>query len=117
MIEIKGIKAYGFHGVFANEREIGQEFVVDVVANLDISQAAKSDELNDSVDYGAIAKIVEAQIKGEPFNLIEKLAGRIGEELIAQFKKLDSVTIKVHKPSAPLGVPFTDVAVTVTTKR
>lgn len=117
MIEIKGIKAYGFHGVFANEREIGQEFFVDVAARLDLSKAANSDDLNDSVDYGAIAKTVEAQVKGEPCNLIEKLAGRIGEELIAQFNKLDSVTITVHKPSAPLGMPFSDVSVTITTKR
>ena len=117
MIEIQKIKGYGYHGVFANEREIGQEFLVDVVADLDLSSAAISDDLNDSVDYGALAKIVLSEIEGEPCNLIEKLAARIGQKLISNFPKLDSVAITVHKPAAPLGVEAEDVAVTVTTWR
>ena len=117
MIEIKGIKGYGYHGVFANEREIGQEFFVDLVADLDLTAAATSDNLEDSVDYGAMAKLVLAEITGEPCNLIEKLAGRIGQRLIAEFPKLDSVIVTVHKPSAPLGVSAEDVSVTISTWR
>jgi dihydroneopterin aldolase len=117
MIEIKGIKGYGYHGVFANEREIGQEFFVDVAADLDLTAAAQSDDLADSVDYGAMAKSVLAEITGQPCNLIEKLASRIGQRLITEFSKLDSVTITVHKPSAPLGVNAEDVSVTITTWR
>lgn len=117
MIEIIGIKGYGYHGLFANEREIGQEFLVDVLADLDLTVAAQSDDLTDSVDYGAIAKTVIAEITGEPCNLIEKLASRVGQRLIAEFSKLDSVTITVHKPSAPLGVSANDVSVTITTWR
>ncbi len=117
MIEIKGIKAYGYHGVFANEREIGQEFFVDIAADLDLTRAAESDDLTDSVDYGAMAKIVAAEVTGTPCNLIEKLAGRIGESLIATFDKLESVAVTVHKPSAPLGVEAEDVSVTITTWR
>ena len=117
MIEIKGIKGYGYHGLFANEREIGQEFFVDVLADLDLTSAAASDDLEDSVDYGAIAKLVHSEIIGEPCNLIEKLAGRIGQKLIAEFNKLDSVIVTVHKPSAPLGVEAEDVSVTISTWR
>lgn len=64
-----------------------------------------------------MAKLVLAEITGTPCNLIEKLAGRIGESLIAEFEKLDSVTVTVHKPSVPLGVEAEDVSVTITTWR
>ena len=117
MIELKGIKGYGYHGVFANEREIGQEFFVDVLAELDLSAAIESDDLADSVDYGAIAKLVEAEIKGEPCNLIEKLGGRIANQILNNFGKIESVSITVHKPSAPLGVSATDVSVTIKQSR
>lgn len=117
MIELKGIKGYGYHGVFANEREIGQEFFVDVLAELDLSAAIESDDLADSVDYGAIAKLVETEIKGEPCNLIEKLGGRIANQILNNFEKIESVSITVHKPSAPLGVSATDVSVTIKQSR
>ena len=88
-----------------------------IAADLDLTRAAESDDLTDSVDYGAMAKIVAAEVTGTPCNLIEKLAGRIGESLIATFDKLDSVAVTVHKPSAPLGVEAEDVSVTITTWR
>lgn len=116
-IEILGIEAIGFHGVFEHERKEGQRFGVDVVLNLDLSQASLSDALSDTVDYGVIANLVEAIIVGEPFSLLEKLAGSIADKLLQQFSALEKVEVTVHKPQAPLTVKFQDVAVTVTRSR
>lgn len=116
-IEILGIEAFGFHGVFGHERKEGQTFRVDVVLHLELNRASLSDELSDTVDYGAIGNLVEAVIIGEPFSLLEKLAGVIADRLIQQFFALEKVEVTVHKPQAPLKVKFRDVAVTLTRSR
>src|ERR1700710_2105882 len=78
-ITLRGISAVGHHGVFDFEREQGQEFVVDVACTLDLAEAAASDDLASTMDYGALAKSVVDDIEGEPLNLIEALAERIAE--------------------------------------
>lgn len=116
-IEIVGIEAFGYHGVFDHEKENGQTFRVDVHLELNLMQASLSDDLSDTVDYGAIADLVQAAIVGKPYALLEKLAGSIGDDLIAKFDVLKSVSVTVHKPQAPLTVKFGDVAVTVARAR
>jgi dihydroneopterin aldolase len=112
-IEIFGIEGFGFHGVFDHERKDGQIFRVDVALELDLSKAVMSDDLSDTVDYGAVSNLVEAHITGTPFALIEKLAGTIATSLMFQFPQLQKVNVTVHKPQAPIAVKFQDVAVTV----
>src|SRR3712207_5695455 len=79
-ISLRGIAAQGHHGVFGFEREQGQRFVVDVVCNVDLRQAAATDDLQATVDYGALAQAVVADIEGSPLNLIEALADRIARD-------------------------------------
>lgn len=116
-IEILGIEGLGYHGVFEHEKKEGQTFRVDVKLSLDLSKPSLSDDLSDTVDYGAIANQVESAIVGEPFALLEKLAGSIADRLIQQFPTLEKVEVTVHKPQAPLTVKFHDVAVMVTRSR
>ena len=80
---------------------------------LDLSRASLSDELSDTVDYGAIGNLVESAIVGPPFALLEKLAGTIAETLLVSYLQIEKVSVTVHKPNAPLDVKFGDVAVTV----
>lgn len=113
---LRGISAYGHHGVFDHERSRGQRFVVDVVCTLDLTAAATGDDLDQTVDYGALAAAVVKDVEGEPLNLIESLADRIvttclGNELI------DTVEVTVHKPDAPMPVEVADVAVTLRRSR
>lgn len=113
---MRGISAYGHHGVFDHERSRGQRFVVDVVCTLDLTTAATGDDLDHTVDYGALAAAVVEDVEGEPLNLIEALADRIvttclGNELI------DTVEVTVHKPDAPMPVQVADVAVTLRRSR
>ncbi|NLT29780.1 MAG: dihydroneopterin aldolase [Propionibacterium sp.] len=115
-ITLTGIAAHGHHGVFEHERRNGQRFVVDVTCEVDLTAAVETDELSHTVDYGALAQAIVADITGEPLNLIEALAGRIAATCLAD-DRVAEVSVTVHKPQAPITVPFDDVAVTVHQKR
>lgn len=111
-ITLTGVRAFGRHGVLPEEREQGQEFVVDAVLRLDTRPAAASDALTDTVDYGALAQRLADVVGGAPVDLIETLAGRLADVCLAD-PRVFEVEVTVHKPSAPIAVPFADVSVTV----
>jgi dihydroneopterin aldolase len=115
-ITLTGVTAVGYHGVFDFERREGQPFVVDAVLYLDFATAARSDDVRDTAHYGEVAQRITEWITGEPLNLIEALAVRIADSLLSEFK-LQAVDITVHKPQAPIEVPFDDVAVTIVRSR
>jgi 7,8-dihydroneopterin aldolase/epimerase/oxygenase len=107
-IAIRGIRGIGHHGVFAHERADGQEFSVDVTLDVSSATAAGTDDLADTVDYGLVANAVHALVVGEPVDLIETLAQRIADACLA-FPGVAAVSVTVHKPHAPIAVPFDDV--------
>lgn len=111
-IALVGLRAHGRHGVYDFERAEGQEFVVDVTVHTSVRDAAASDDVADTVDYGAVAAAVVAIVEGEPVNLIETLAERIARTVLATWP-VAQVEVTVHKPSAPIAAAFTDVAVTI----
>ncbi|WP_433371606.1 dihydroneopterin aldolase [Actinoplanes sp. CA-142083] len=115
-ITLSGLKARGFHGVFDFERREGQDFVVDVVLELDLSKAAASDDVTDTVHYGELAERLIAVITGEPVNLIETLADRLLAVCLAD-DRVAAAEVTVHKPQAPIPHEFTDVAVTLRRSR
>ena len=115
-IAITGITGHGFHGVLEFEKANGQEFSVDVVLETDIRAAAATDDLTRTIDYGVIAELVHAHITGEGYDLIETLAERIAAAVLAACSA-SAVEITVHKPSAPITVPFTDVSISIRRER
>lgn len=115
-IAITGIRATGFHGVYEHERRDGQEFVTDVVLGLSLRAAASSDDVSDTVHYGHFAERVVEIVTGEPVDLIETLAQRIADAAL-EHAIVDTVAVTVHKPQAPIAVPFGDVAVTIRRRR
>lgn len=112
-ISITGIKGFGYHGVLPTERQIGQEFIVDVTLYFSLAPAGLSDDLTKSVHYGEVANDVHAEIVGDPVALIEALAERIASKILTR-KLVQTVVVTVHKPTAPIEVPFADVSVTIT---
>jgi len=106
-IELTGLSATGFHGVLDSERREGQPFVVDVVLRL---PPPAVDQLWCTVDYSAVAAAVKSRIEGDPVDLIETLAMQIAHELLMKWPLLSGVVVTVHKPHAPIAVPFTDVS-------
>ncbi|HEX2315787.1 MAG TPA: dihydroneopterin aldolase [Thermomonospora sp.] len=115
-IELTGLRARGRHGVLPAERELGQEFVVDVSLGLDTRPAAETDDLSRTVDYGSLAGRLVAVVEGEPVDLIETLAERLAAVCLED-ATVQEVHVTVHKPAAPVPHPFTDVAVRISRSR
>jgi dihydroneopterin aldolase len=111
-IELHGLRARGFHGVFDFERRQGQEFVVDLVLHVDVRDAASTDQLAHTVHYGVIAQQVHDVVTGEPVDLIETLASRIAATVLEN-RAVAAVDVAVHKPHAPIEVPFDDVVLRI----
>lgn len=115
-ITLTGLRAFGRHGVFDFEREAGQDFVVDAVLELDLTTAAASDDVADTVHYGELADALVAIITGPPVNLLETLATRLADACLED-RRVRQATVTVHKPSAPIPHSFTDVSVTLERSR
>lgn len=111
-IRLTGITALGYHGVFEHERRDGQTFVADVVVHLDTRRAAARDDLAHTLNYGELAEQVAAVLSGEPVDLIETVAERIAATVLAS-GIVQAVDVAVHKPNAPIQVPFDDVVVAI----
>ncbi len=111
-IELRGLRVRGHHGVFDHEKRDGQDFVVDVDLELDLAKAAATDQIADTVHYGELAGRLAGIVAGEPVNLIETLAERLAEVCLAD-DRVTVATVTVHKPGAPIPLPFADVSVTV----
>lgn len=111
-IALTGLRAMGYHGVLPHERVDGQLFVVDVVLHLSLAPAASGDDLAATVDYGELANRIVASVESDPVDLIETVADRVAR-LVLGYPAVESVEVTVHKPHAPIAVPFADVAVTI----
>ena len=112
LIALRGLRVRGFHGVLAGEKRDGQDFLVDAELTVDVRPAAASDDLALTVDYGTLAERLAAVVAGDPFDLIETLASQLADVCLED-PRVISVRLTVHKPSAPIALPFDDVAVTV----
>lgn len=113
-IKVTGIRAFGFHGVLAHEAVEGQEFIVDLEVTLDLRAASESDELTQTINYAELAQIAHDIVVGERVQLIERLAGKIAEQISSTYPQISSVSVTIHKPHAPIALNFDDVSVTIT---
>jgi len=109
-IELRGLTVRGNHGVFEHERTDGQDFIVDIIVWIDLAAAAASDELSDTLDYGALAQRAAAIIAGPPRNLIETVSAEIADDVMRD-ERVHAVEVVLHKPAAPIPLTFNDVAV------
>lgn len=115
-ITLTGLRVRGRHGVYDFERSAGQDFIVDVVLELDLAAAAVSDRVEETVHYGELAERLAAIVAGEPVNLIETLADRLATAALVD-PRVAAATVTVHKPQAPIPYQFADVSVTMTRRR
>ncbi len=115
-INLVGIKASGRHGVLPAEKITAQDFLVDITLEVDLGPAASSDDLKDTVDYGGLAQRAHDLVVSTSYDLIETLADKLATMALGD-RIVRSATITVHKPQAPIEVPFDDVSVTVRRER
>ena len=114
-VALIGLEFFGRHGVFAEETRLGARFVVDVELEFDFMGLI--DSLEGTVDYGAIYARVSQEVTGERYDLIEFLAQSLAEKLLLEHPRLRKLTVRVHKPHAPLPGIFRNVYAEVIQER
>ena len=112
-IILTGIRAHAFHGVYPEERRVGQEFVLDLEIRTDLRTAGETDDLNFAIDYSSVAKTAYEVLTGDSVNLIETLATNIAQSILTNYSGIESVLVTVHKPDAPLGLAISDISVVI----
>lgn len=115
-IEVEGIKLYGFHGCLPEEAKIGTDYEVDVAVWCDLKQAAQTDDLNHTVDYVAINKLVEEEVSIRA-ELIENVTDRIIKRIFKQFPEVQKAQVKLSKMSPPIEGNVERVSIVMKRKR
>ncbi|KGI60062.1 MULTISPECIES: dihydroneopterin aldolase [unclassified Prevotella] len=99
---LNGLRYHAFHGVLPQERLTGNDYVVNLKIGYDVSRAIRSDHVDDTLNYADIYLVVSTSML-EPCNLLERVAGNIGQRLLTQFPDMQSVEVEVVKENPPMG--------------
>jgi len=116
-IFINGLSLHAYHGVMAHEAKVGQSFTIDLELEIDLSAAARSDKVVDTVSYDKVVECASDVFRAQRFRLIEAAAGKVANEVLAKFPRVRSVKVTIHKPHAPIAATFSDVGVTLVRTR
>ena len=117
IIRIHNAVFYAYHGVLTDEQNLGGKFDVDVDLHCDLTRGAKSDHLQDTVNYERVYDCIRSLVLDKKHFLLESLAGSIGKGILNNFSKVNSVTVRVRKPGAPVRGVIDHVEVEITETR
>ncbi|MCL2494889.1 MAG: dihydroneopterin aldolase [Oscillospiraceae bacterium] len=116
-IHIAGLEVFAYHGVNPGEKRHGQVFLLDIALKADLSKACGSDNLEDTVNYAQVIKTVAAAFTEQSHDLIEHAAEITAQAVLAGFPLVEAVTLRVHKPDAPVKTPFGDISIEIQRRR
>ena len=116
-IFITGLALHAFHGVMPHEGEVGQTFKIDILLDIDLSEASLSDRLAHTVSYDQVTDAAREAFCSQRYRLIEAAAGAVASALLERFTLATTVRVTIHKPHAPIAATFDDVGVTITRTR
>ena len=116
-IFIKGLTLHAYHGVMPHEAKVGQSFSIDMTLDIDLSAAARSDTVMDTVSYDKVVEAARGAFSSKRFRLIEAAAGTVADAILSTFPPVRAVEVTIHKPHAPIAATFSDVGVTIYRKR
>lgn len=116
-IFVTGLALHAYHGVMAHEAKVGQTFGIDLVLDIDLKAAARSDKVADTVSYDQVVDVASRAFCAERFRLIEAAAGAVADAVLAKFPKVQKIRVTIHKPHAPIAATFSDVGVELTRLR
>ncbi len=115
-VALEGMEFFAYHGYYAEEREVGNKYTVDISVHTDFTQAADSDELEGTINYEVVYKLVKAQMK-IPTKLLESLAKRIIDSVLNELPNVNEVSVSVAKHNPPIGGVCAKSIVTLTQSR
>ncbi len=116
-IFIKGLALHAYHGVMPHEGKVGQTFSLDLEIDIDLTDAARSDRVADTISYDKAVACASEAFCAERFRLIEAAAGAVADALLKTFSLARAVTVTIHKPHAPIAATFDDVGIALTRRR
>ena len=116
-IFVKGLTLHAYHGVMPHEAKVGQTFSIDIALDIDLSEAARSDKVADTVSYDQVVTRATEAFLGHRFRLIETAAGRVADTILSTFPRVQKVSVTIHKPHAPIAATFSDVGVCIVRSR
>ena len=114
---VTGLALHAYHGVMQHEAKVGQSFQLDLVLDIDLAEASRSDKLAHTVSYDQVVKIASEAFCGRRFRLVEAAAGAVADAVLAKFPQVRGLRVTVHKPHAPIAATFDDVGVTIERRR
>jgi len=103
IIRIRKATFYGYHGVRSEEQSVGGKFEADVDIYTDFSEAAKEDNLDQTIDYHKVYSFMYQLALGQKYYLIESLAAKIADDLLQKFERIKKVAVRIRKNNPPLG--------------
>ncbi|MFA6702688.1 MAG: dihydroneopterin aldolase [Dysgonamonadaceae bacterium] len=101
-IELKNMRFYAYHGVFQEERIYGNDFIVNLRIETDLSKSLETDNIDDTINYGDVYEYVKTEME-KPSNLLEHLAGRIYKAIKSAFPTIDFLEVRVSKLNPPVN--------------
>ena len=116
-IFLHGLALHAYHGVMPHEAKVGQTFRLDLVLELDLGDASRSDQLKDTVSYDTAIEVASEAFRARRYRLIEAAASAVADAVLAHCPQVRSVRVTVHKPHAPVAATFDDVGVTIERNR
>jgi dihydroneopterin aldolase len=111
MVFVTGLALHAYHGVMQHEAEVGQTFTLDLVVDIDLEEASRTDRLTHTVGYDKIVEAASRAFCGTRYRLVEAAAGAVADAILDQFAPVLAVRVTVHKPHAPIAATFADVGV------
>ncbi|WP_296731262.1 dihydroneopterin aldolase [Anaerovibrio sp.] len=115
-IKIVNMMFYGFNGLYEYEREQGQKFYFDVEVTTKNDKVVETDNLDDTIDSGAIYAVVKDAVANKRFRLLQALGGHIGDKLLAQYSVIAEVKVTIRKPNVPISGPLDYVQIEIVRK-
>jgi dihydroneopterin aldolase len=116
-IFVNGLVLHAYHGVMPHEAKVGQPFVLDLVLDIDLGEASRTDKLKHTVSYDLLVKTVSEAFCARRYRLVEAAAGAVADAVLDRYPPIRSIRITVRKPHAPIAATFDDVGVIVTRAR
>jgi dihydroneopterin aldolase len=114
---VTGLALHAYHGVMQHEAKVGQAFQLDIVLDIDLTEASRSDLIVHTVGYDQVVEVASKAFCARRYRLVEAAAGAVADAVLDRFSQVVGVRVTVHKPHAPIAATFADVGVTITRKR
>jgi dihydroneopterin aldolase len=112
-IFVTGLALHAYHGVMQHESKVGQTFTLDLVLDIDLGEASRSDKLKHTVSYDQVVKTASEAFSTRRYQLVEAAAGAVADAVLTRFPQVRGLRVTVHKPHAPIAATFDDVGVII----